>query len=55
MNCEMCDKSATKKVRVEPKVDPRLGQKYIVCDRCAHDLKHRYDNRSDRQIFVEEL
>jgi protein-arginine kinase activator protein McsA len=55
MNCEMCDKSATKKVRVEPKVDPRLGQKYIVCETCADDLKRRYDNRSDRQVFVENV
>lgn len=51
--CSQCNEHvATKKVRVEPKVDPRLGVTYLSCDDCTKLLVARYDNRSDRQVII---
>lgn len=54
--CSQCKEHvATKKVRVEPKVDPRLGVTYLSCDDCAKFLLVKYDNRSDRQVIMKDI
>jgi hypothetical protein len=51
--CSRCKTQvATKKIRIEPKADPRLGVTYFSCDDCTKPLVIRYDNRSDRQVII---
>ena len=56
MLCEKCgEQPATKSIRIEPKANPQLRVIINACDPCITLLKARYDNRSDRQVFVEPI
>lgn len=54
MLCEHCRQNdATKSLRVEPRENTQLGKSIPVCEDCLPAVLARYDNRSDRQVYVE--